>query len=459
MSISVFDVFSIGVGPSSSHTVGPMKAANSFLTELEKKDVLDKFSTLQVELFGSLAMTGEGHGTDKAIILGLDGHKPETVDPQIVEDRVHEIYEEKKLNILDKKWIDFNPERDLIFLKGKRLPFHSNAIRMRVYNEEGDRVYSQIYYSVGGGFVIDQISALKTLTDAPKHKVPHLFRTAAELLELTEKYDMKIWELMMENEKTWRTEEEIRDGILNIWNVMEESVNRGCMAEGVLPGGLNVKRRAKKLYETLLNSPNDPTLVMEWVSLYALAVNEENAAGGRIVTSPTNGAAGVIPAVLHYCAKYCDSFTEEDIVKFFLTAGTICLLYKEGASISAAEMGCQGEVGVACSIAAAGLCEILGGTNEQIENAAEIGMEHHLGLTCDPIAGLVQIPCIERNTMGAIKAINAAKLAIQGDGEHHVSLDDVIRAMKQTGEEMKSIFKETSEGGIAAQISVSHASC
>ena len=459
MSISIFDVFSIGIGPSSSHTVGPMKAANSFLTELERKNLFDRFSSLEVELFGSLAMTGKGHGTDKAIILGLDGYKPETIDPRIVDLRFYEICKEKSLNLLNKKRIDFNPEKDLIFLKGKRLPFHSNAIRMRVYNDEKDRVYSQIYYSIGGGFLIDQVSALKNLTDAPNHKVPHLFRTAIELLELTRRYDMKIWELMLENEKSWRTEEEIRDGILNIWNVMKESVNRGCMAEGVLPGGLNVPRRAKKLYETLLSLPNDPTLVMEWVSLYALAVNEENAAGGKIVTSPTNGGSGVIPAVLHYCAKYCDSFTKDDITKFFLTAGAICLLYKEGASISGAEMGCQGEVGVACSMAAAALCEILGGTYEQIENAAEIGMEHHLGLTCDPVAGLVQIPCIERNTMGAIKAINAAKLAIRGDGKHHVSLDDVIRAMRQTGEEMKSIFKETSEGGLATQISVNHASC
>jgi len=444
--VSVFEIFSIGIGPSSSHTVGPMRAARRFLSELFERELFEDTTKVVVELYGSLAMTGKGHATDIAVLLGLEGEVPEGVDPNSVPGRMAEIERTQQVRLFGKHPISY----DLQFLKQKRLPFHSNAIRFKAYNGT-EILHSQLYYSVGGGFVVDHEEALNP-TPKESGKVPFPFKTAEELLS----YNKPIWEVVLANEKR-----DVRFGILKIWNVMQESVQRGLSMEGELPGGLNVQRRAKKLYEALIDAEisDDPTLVMEWVSLYALAVNEENAAGGRVVTAPTNGSSGVIPAVLHYCQKFVPGFNEDKIVQFFLTAAAMAILYKEGASLSAAEMGCQGEVGVSSSMAAAGLCAILGGTNAQIENAAEIAMEHHLGMTCDPVGGLVQIPCIERNTMGANKAIVAARLAMRGDGNHRVSLDAVIRAMNETGKNMMTIYKETSEGGLAAQVSVAVPTC
>ncbi len=465
MMVSVFQMFSIGIGPSSSHTVGPMRAARLFVKRLQEEAFLSATATLSVELFGSLAMTGHGHATDIALLLGLEGNAPEEVDPNSVEERVSNIRGTGFLNLLGKHKIAFTEEKHLLFLKGKRLPYHSNAIRFRARDARGKEIASHIYYSVGGGFVVGHEETHQK-TESPSQPqanvVPYPFSTAKELLAHCFREGKEIWEIVMDNERTWRDDEEIRRGILRIWNVMQACVNRGCQQEGVLPGGLGVKRRAANMYRSLTKEGNiaqDPTEVMDWVSLFALAVNEENAAGGRVVTAPTNGASGVIPAVLHYYSKFCRGSSEEGIIKFFLTATAIGVLYKEGASLSAAEMGCQGEVGVACSMAAGALAAALGASTMQIENAAEIGMEHNLGLTCDPVGGLVQIPCIERNTMGAIKAINACRLAMHGDGQHRVSLDEVIIAMRHTGEDMKSIYKETSEGGLAAHVSVALVEC
>lgn len=464
MPVTVFQMFSIGIGPSSSHTVGPMRAARLFALELEGEGELGRVHNLNVELFGSLAMTGKGHATDRAVLLGLEGNTPEGIDPNYVEERVPYIEQLGSLNLLGKHPIAFDVEEHLIYHKGKRLPFHSNALRFRAYDNHGKELLSQIYYSVGGGFIVNHDQAFdesdeEVTDDAPP---PYPFKTCEELLAHCNRAGLTIHEVVMENEKTWRSEDEVREGILRIWKVMQDSVKRGCEQEGILPGGLNVKRRAAEIHRQLLASGNlskDPSEVFDWISLFALAVNEENAAGGRVVTAPTNGASGVIPAVLHYYYKFTSDPDDEGVVKFFLTATAIGILYKEGASLSAAEMGCQGEVGVACSMAAGGLAAALGATNEQIENAAEIGMEHNLGLTCDPIAGLVQIPCIERNTMGAIKAVNATRLAMRGDGTHSVTLDQVIVAMRHTGEDMKSIYKETSEGGLAVHVPVSVPEC
>jgi len=462
MVVSVFELFSIGIGPSSSHTVGPMRAAKMFTMGLYEEGKLDQVGSISIELFGSLAMTGHGHATDIALLLGLEGSAPEEVDPNAVESRIANIRETGFIKLLSRKQIRFSEERHLLFLKGKRLPFHSNAMRFCAVDARGREIISEIYYSVGGGFVVrhDEIMPSR---EAPKSsQVPFPFKTAKELLAHCIRENQPIWEIVMANERVWRQDDEIQRGILRIWNVMQACVNRGCQEEGILPGGLNVKRRAAGLYRTLAlkgDIHNDPTEILDWVSLFALAVNEENAAGGRVVTAPTNGASGVIPAVLHYYMKFVANPSEEGIIRFFLTATAIGILYKEGASLSAAEMGCQGEVGVACSMAAGGLAAALEATIFQIENAAEIGMEHNLGLTCDPVGGLVQIPCIERNTMGAIKAINACRLAMHGDGDHRVSLDEVIKAMRHTGEDMKSIYKETSEGGLAAHVSVAVAEC
>jgi L-serine dehydratase, iron-sulfur-dependent, single chain form len=462
--VSIFDVFSIGIGPSSSHTVGPMRAARRFLVALKEKEFFEDIVSIKVELYGSLAMTGKGHATDIAVLLGLEGDTPEGVDPSSIPHRVAKIHSDKKLNLFGRRKIPFDPESDLLFLRGKFLPFHSNAMRMRAYDHLGKQLESQLYYSVGGGFVIDHEEAMQG--KSPKlaeASVPYPFATAEELLDQSKRHQKPIWQIVLDNEKQFRSEEQIRSGIFRIWRVMQESVERGLSTEGELPGGLKVQRRAASLYKELLASEaqiiDDPTLVMEWVGVYALAVNEENAAGSRIVTAPTNGSAGVIPAVLHYAQKFVPFFSDDSLVIFFLTASAMALLYKEGASLSAAEMGCQGEIGVSSSMAAAGLAAILGGTTEQIENAAEIAMEHHLGMTCDPVAGLVQIPCIERNIMGAMKAITAARLALRGNGEHCVSLDAVIRAMRETGENMMSIYKETSEGGLALQVSVAVPAC
>ncbi len=461
--VSVFQLFSIGLGPSSSHTVGPMRAARLFAVELESQGHLPHVASVTIELFGSLAMTGKGHATDIAVLLGMEGDSPEGIDPNSVPERVSRIENEGTLNILGSHEISFIIDEHLLFHKGKRFTFHSNAMRFKALDSKGDQLHSDIYYSVGGGFVVPQEEALEpSFTSSVDETIPFPFQTCDELMEHCRRHQMTVAQIVLENEKTWRTEQQIKEGILRIWQVMKDCVARGLQQEGILPGGLNVKRRAKEMYDTLLKGGDelqDPSEIFDWVSLFALAVNEENAAGGRVVTAPTNGAAGIIPAVLHYYQKFIPSFSEEGVVTFFLTAAAIGILYKEGASLSAAEMGCQGEVGVATSMAAGALTAALSGSNEQIENAAEIGMEHNLGLTCDPIAGLVQIPCIERNAMGAIKAINAMRLAMHNDGDHRVSLDEVIEAMRQTGEDMQSKYKETSEGGLALSVSVNLPEC
>jgi len=463
MAVSLFQIFSIGIGPSSSHTVGPMRAARQFISEIERNGRLGEVANIRIELFGSLAMTGKGHGTDIAVLLGLEGESPEGVDPSEVDPRVSFILNNCTINLLSKRTISFHKETDLIFHKGRRLPYHSNAMRFKAFDQEGAELYKQIFYSVGGGFILDHEQIFSPFSEE-EESLPLPFKTCEELLHHCTLTGKTIPEIMLENEKTLRSEAEIRQGILHIWNVMQDSVKRGCETEGILPGGLNVKRRAAKLKRKLEEGrdplSNDPSYVLDWVSLFALAVNEENAAGGRIVTAPTNGAAGVIPAVLHYYMKFCDNPNFDGVIDFFLTAAAIGILFKEGASLSAAEMGCQGEIGVACSMAAGGLVAALGGTNAEIENAAEIGMEHNLGLTCDPIAGLVQVPCIERNTMGAIQAINACRLARHhGEEETCVSLDQVIQTMHQTGMDMKHHYKETSEGGLAIHVPVNIPEC
>ena len=445
MAISVFELFSIGIGPSSSHTIGPMRAANEFLKELQGK----KIKRVVIDLYGSLALTGQGHCTDIAVILGLEGDLAELVDPDTIPERIAAIQDSKQLNLNNKEMVEY----EIFFHKEIQLEYHPNALKFTAFGFDGKIVTSNIYYSLGGGFIQDDRDIHSNRPHQEKAQPPHPFESGQELLDLCEKHGMTIAELIMANEKTWRSEDEIRRGILNIWNVMQKCIDRGCREEGILPGGLNVRRRAAPLYKKLQQSDqNSPALFIEWVSLWALAVNEENAAGSRVVTAPTNGSAGVIPAVLKYYQKMTESPTEDGIVTFFLVAAAMGILFKKNASISAAEMGCMGEVGVACSMAAAGLVAALDGTNAQIESAAEMGMEHNLGLTCDPIMGLVQIPCIERNTMGAVKAINAAYLSLREDGHHRVSLDQVIATMKQTGIDMKSIYKETSLGGLAANV-------
>lgn len=459
MAVSLFQIFSVGIGPSSSHTVGPMRAAYQFISDIENNGRLGEVANIRIELFGSLAMTGEGHKTDIAVLLGLEGEKPSECDPSAVDHRVNFIINNCTINLLNKRMISFHKETDLLFHKGRRLPYHSNAMRFKAFDQHGAELYKQIFYSVGGGFILDHEQIFASATGVDGVSVPYPFTSCEQLLEHCRREGKTISEIMLENEKSWRTESAIRQGILHIWNVMQAAVKRGCETEGILPGGLGIKRRAYGLLRRLEQTPLNHSSVFDWVSLFALAVNEENAAGGRIVTAPTNGAAGVIPAVLHYYMKFSDHPSTDGVIDFFLTAAAIGVLYKENASFSAAEMGCQGEVGVACSMAAAGLAAALGATNEQIENAAEIGMEHNLGLTCDPIAGLVQVPCIERNTMGALKAINACRLAMHGDGEHRVSLDQVIKTMYQTGLDMKYEYKETSEGGLAIHVPVNVPAC
>jgi L-serine dehydratase len=457
VAISVFDLFSIGIGPSSSHTVGPLRASRRYLIELEREGFLEKAETIKVDLYGSLAWTGKGHLTDIAIMLGLEGETPENVNPSEISNRINQIRQSKRLFLLGKKSISFDESKHILFHYDKQLPFHPNGMRFTAYDRLGKDIFTKVYYSVGGGFIVEHEAANK---DSPiskdSVKLPYPFKTCQELLDLCQLNKLTISALMLENETKWRNPSEIREGLLNIWSIMKHCIERGIHQEGILPGGLNVKRRAANLFQSLQQAEREgkknPAQIMQWVSLWALAVNEENAAGSRVVTAPTNGAAGVIPAVMQYYEKMTEKPTEDGILDFFLTAGAIGILYKEGASISAAEMGCMGEVGVACSMAAAGLTAALGGSVQQIENAAEIGMEHNLGLTCDPVKGLVQIPCIERNTMGAIKAINASLLALQGDGTHKVSLDQVIQTMRQTGIDMKSIYKETSQGGLAVNV-------
>ncbi len=453
MDVSVFDLFSVGIGPSSSHTVGPMRAAYAFIDLIKTNGHLAKTDQIHIELFGSLAMTGEGHATDKAIILGLNGYLPETIDPGKMNAYLSQIRSSKEIYLGGEHKLSFVEERDLIFHKGKRLPFHSNAMKITALDSSSRYLFSEIYYSLGGGFITSHSDQKQEEKQECNSLFPYPFETSRELLRLCRTNGMTITDVMMANETKYRSEKDVKQELLHIWHIMQSCVKRGCETEGVLPGGLNVKRRAPAMYQKLSkmgkNIAADPSLIFDWTSLFAIAVNEENAAGSRIVTSPTNGASGVIPAVLHYYQNFIPDYDEEGVIEFLLVAGAICVLYKKRATLSAAEAGCQGEVGVACSMAAAGLCSVLGGTVHQIENAAEIGMEHHLGLTCDPVAGLVQIPCIERNTMGAIHAITSAKLALMGDGNHSVTLDEVIESMYQTGKDMHPKYKETSEGGLA----------
>lgn len=452
MTISIFELFSIGVGPSSSHTVGPMRAANDFITTLQTQ--LTEINRIIVTLYGSLAHTGSGHATDSAIIMGLLGELPETVDPDSILSRKTEIISSQKLRLLGKKIIPFNIETDLIFNFQELLSFHSNSMRFIAYNKQHQVINEEVYYSIGGGFIIKE-SERAHLASQPAIPVPYPFQTAQDLMKHCEANHLSISEVMLANELTWRDAATIEKDLLHIADIMSQAIEKGMRTPGFLPGVLKVKRRAPPLFEKLSQQGKPGALhpqAMSWLDCYALAVNEENAAGGRIVTAPTNGGAGIIPSVLNYYKNFCHNPTDQGVMNFLLTAGAIGILYKKNASISAAEMGCQGEVGVACSMAAGGLAAALGGTIYQIENAAEIGMEHNLGLTCDPIAGLVQIPCIERNAMGAVKAVNAAQLALAESGEHKVSLDMVINTMREIGTHMNSIYKETSKGGLAVNV-------
>ncbi|KEA61703.1 L-serine dehydratase [Marinobacterium lacunae] len=456
MSLSMFDLFKIGIGPSSSHTVGPMVAARRFIDQLGEGGLLDQTARMRVQLYGSLAMTGKGHATDIAVILGLSGERPESVDPDAVQSIVDDIRTRGTITLEGGQEVAFDPEQDLRFNLGVSLPAHPNGLRFEALDEAGIQIAQLECYSVGGGFVLtaDEVDN-PPANNGPSEPWP--FNYAEELMSLAEREGLTIAELMLANEEVRTPAEEVRPRLLQIWKVMDEAIHRGCSKTGELPGGLHVRRRAHELCRELMDKPkkahvDDHLEVLDWVNLYALAVNEENAAGGRVVTAPTNGAAGVIPAVLAYYDRFVPGSNDEGVITFLATAAAIGMLYKRNASISAAEVGCQGEIGVACSMAAGALCAVLGGTVRQVENAAEIGMEHNLGLTCDPIAGLVQVPCIERNTMGAVKAINAARLALRGDGIHFVSLDSVIETMRQTGADMQDKYKETSTGGLAVNV-------
>jgi L-serine dehydratase len=452
MSLSVFDIFKVGIGPSSSHTMGPMRAACEFAASLERDGLLEPTQEIAVRLYGSLALTGVGHGTDRAILVGLEGAEPETVDPDHIAAAVRRIRESGRLKLLGKHEIAFDEPMQLLFMQHERLPRHSNGMRFTALGA-GQRVLRETdYYSIGGGFIVrgDEAEAAGT-HDRPAP--PYPFSSGAELLALCREHGLELFELVLANERAWASEAEVRAKLMHVWQVMQACVERGFHQSGVLPGVLKVRRRAPRLYRMLTECATvKPLDVMDWVNAYALAVNEENAAGGRVVTAPTNGAAGIVPAVLHYYRRFEEGANDAGVIRFLLVAAAMGMLYKRNASISGAEMGCQGEVGVACSMAAAGLVAALQGTNEQVENAAEIGMEHNLGLTCDPVAGLVQIPCIERNAMGAVKAVNAARLAMRGDGSHKVSLDQVIATMRQTGADMSTIYKETSQGGLAVNV-------
>jgi L-serine dehydratase len=453
MALSAFDLYSVGIGPSSSHTVGPMRAAKSFVDTLAAEGQLDVVTRVKAELFGSLGATGHGHGSAKAVVLGLEGEDPATVDTDRSDDRVAKVREDRSLLLDGKYQIVFDSDEDLVLHRRKSLPAHPNGMTFRAFEGAGAVVAERTYYSVGGGFVVDESAtgADRVVLDATQVRFP--FSTAAELLEHCAREGLSISDVMLANEQAWRSEADVRAGMLHLWSVMKACVDQGCHREGVLPGGLKVPRRAPGLFRDLISDvgPQDPLRVMDWVNLFALAVNEENASGGRIVRAPTNGAAGIVPAVLHYYVKFVDG-ADDGIVRFLLTAAAIGILFKTNASISGAEVGCQGEVGSACSMAAAALCEVLGGTPPQVENAAEVGIEHNLGLTCDPVGGLVQIPCIERNAIASVKAINAARLARIGDGSHKVSLDKAIKTMRDTGRDMKTKYKETSRGGLAVNV-------
>ncbi len=455
MSVSIFELFKIGIGPSSSHTVGPMLAACTFVTRLKESGQLEDTHFVQVTLYGSLAHTGRGHGTDKAIMLGLQGALPDNIDPDVIPGILDEIEQSGRINLSDSKQISFIAKQHLLFNKRESLPYHPNGMHFEARNQAGGLMAERKYYSVGGGFVVNQDEAARDRIVKDQTVQAYPFKSGDELLRQCHENGLSIAELMMANEQSWRSKSEIQEGLDTIWNAMQTCIERGCNSPGILPGGLKVKRRAPDLFANL-NSEDpdhrDHLHILDWVNLYALAVNEENAAGGRVVTAPTNGAAGIIPAVLSYYAECIPDATEQGVHEFLLTAGAIGILYILNASISGAEVGCQGEVGVACSMAAAGLTATLGGTVEQVENAAEIGMEHNLGLTCDPVGGLVQIPCIERNAMASVKAINAQRLAMSGDGKQKVSLDKVIKTMRETGADMKNHYKETSRGGLAVNV-------
>ena len=448
--MSILNLFKIGIGPSSSHTVGPMLIAKKFSTLIKEQNYFPHITRIKVELYGSLGATGIGHQSDIAVLLGLLGYHPKSVDTNKIEELINNIKNTSSIKLLNEKTIQFSIKEDLILHKMKSLPFHPNGIKITIYNLEKE-LFSKIYYSIGGGEILSEEEIGLEKKDNKKI-LPYDFSNAKELLTHCRENNLTIAQIIFENEKTYKSEEEIKESLLEIWKVMNECVNNGLSSDGILPGGLNVPKRAYKIHQKLKDKRTiDPLAFVDWINLYALAVNEENASGKRVVTAPTNGAAGIIPAVLHYIVNFLikEEDKEKVIINFLLTAGAIGLLYQKNASISGADVGCQGEVGVACSMAAAGMAEFLGATIEQIENAAEIAMEHNLGLTCDPIGGLVQIPCIERNAMASIKAINAARMALNEDGKHYVSLDSVIRTMYTTGKDMQHKYKETSQGGLA----------
>lgn len=457
MAVSLFELFKVGIGPSSSHTVGPMEAARRFAGALVNDGLLSSISRLKVSLYGSLGATGKGHGTGPAVMMGLEGERPDRIDPEVMPARLEQIRDSGNLFLAGRKAIRFRENTDLVYYRRKSLPGHPNGMTCQAFDLDGQCLYEKTYYSVGGGFVVDATAEGTLEVRGDTTPQPHPFSSARALLGLCRKHDLTIADVMYANEQAWRSRDEVRSGILALWRVMQECVQNGVQHEGELPGGLKVRRRAASLYRSLMDKQRvdliSPSLsALDWVNLYALAVNEENAAGGRIVTAPTNGAAGIIPAVLHYYWEFCPRADEDGVVRFMLTAGAIGVLFKENASISGAEVGCQGEVGSACAMAAAGLAAATGGSPEQVENAAEIGMEHHLGMTCDPIGGLVQIPCIERNAMASVKAIDAAIMALRGDGKHYVSLDKVLHTMRETGRDMLDKYKETARGGLAVNI-------
>jgi L-serine dehydratase len=460
MAVSAFDIFKVGIGPSSSHTVGPMRAARLFVLGLEHSGQLASTARLRCDLYGSLGATGKGHGSDKAVVLGLCGHEPGTVDVDAVDGVLETVHTQRQLPVLGTHPLPWNAAQDLVLHRRESLPLHANGMRFQALDATGQVLSERTFYSVGGGFVVSEAvlaNGSRQKAIAPDiTQLPVPFHSGAELLAQCRVRGWSVAQVMHANEAHWRTPAEVRAGLLHIWGVMQACVQRGCRTEGTLPGGFKVQRRAPRLWHDLTSQAEkaltDPLQVLDWVNLYALAVNEENAAGGRVVTAPTNGAAGIVPAVLHYYSRFVPNATDDGVVDFLLTAAAIGILYKENASISGAEVGCQGEVGVACSMAAGALCAVMGGTPEQVENAAEIGMEHHLGLTCDPVGGLVQIPCIERNAIASVKAINAARMALHGNGTHHVSLDKVIKTMRETGADMKTKYKETARGGLAVNI-------
>jgi L-serine dehydratase len=456
MNLSVLELFTIGIGPSSSHTVGPMRAGRRFVDRLQEAGVLARTERVEAHLYGSLALTGKGHGTDRAVLFGLEGETPEGIELDTMAARLEAIRTRKRLKLGGTREIDFDEKSGMLFHRMESLPAHPNGLRFVAFDAAGVELMTRTYYSIGGGFVVNEGAAQRDELSADQRQLPFPFRTGDEMLRMGAESGLSVSEMTLRNEAAWRPEAETRAALLRVAQAMQNCIERGCHGNGVLPGGLKVPRRAPGLYRGLAERaeavPQDPLLPLDWVSLWAIAVNEENAAGGRVVTAPTNGAAGILPAVLQFLIRVHKVDDDDRIVRFLLTAGAIGILYKLNASISGAEVGCQGEVGVACSMAAGALCEALGGTVPKVENAAEIGMEHNLGLTCDPVGGLVQVPCIERNAMGAVKAINAARLALHGDGTHRVSLDRVIATMRQTGADMSTKYKETSRGGLAVNV-------